>query len=634
MRGILLFFLLIFSSLNAQNLDTLLQIYEKENDLSKKTKKEAAGNVKVYTRQDLQRMQIRSLEELYRSIPYYRYNQNNLGLTDLAYNGYIESTSNEARLYINEREVNTPYFGSGVYLISQLDFDYIDHVEVYYGVTTFEFGIEPAKMVIKIYTKNPDRENGGEVNLAFGSHKSTDASVSFAKIFDDFSLYAYLSKKNKNYTKVRRANNSILSKDKASTHFFISLESENHRLEYNNINASTDLFMFGLKDSPIENNGDAMYHLLGWYSKWLDDKLSLSLDYVFLTATSKQVDDEAIRTMPYNGLEIPLYEVSMTNHEYSLSGLVKYKEQIQNHNLLVGTFFRKKSFENKKLSVGTKIFGNTIKKDIDGFKLPFENENIYGAFIEDDYALSDNQMLVAALKYDFISVDSDEFKKQNLLFTRLGYIYTSEDFSFKSFYTRYDLSFEPFIYFYAKDSKEVKNQTSQNVFLEFDWKKNRYKYDLNMFYTKEKNSIDYKYTNSPQPYISKGVSFAVGYNFDFNNKVETNIFLANKKIKKYGVDDTYYGGNLRFLNTYKKIDFYNELVYRGGYDGLSDGYDLNSAITLNITKDFSVFLKGENVLNKALQTRFYKKEIGNKQLFTEPMSVLDRRFYLGLEYRF
>ncbi len=631
MKKLLVLAILFLSMLNAEDLDFLLEKYTKENDLSNKTKKESAGNVIVYTTEDLKKMKISSLSELLKNIPYYKYNENPMGFSDIPYSGKMLSISNNIRLYINKKEVSTPFFGSALPIVSKLDIDFIDHVEIYYGVTSFEFGIEPAQIIVKAYTKDPERENGGYLKIVGSSHNSKEGSISYAKVFDDFSLYAYANRKIFNEKKIY-INDTELSRDKKSTHISIALQNEHNRIEYDKIDMDADLFVHGENPSPRRNKGYTNYDILGWYSNWFDERLFISVDYTHLDSGLDKEDDENIldefpvgnTTLPKN-IQNSIY---LNNHEYTLSAMIKYKDKIKNHNLLLGTYFRRNSFENKDLQVE---INKTIIPTIHNFELPYEEENISSFFIEDAYEINDNQTLLASFKYNTYS----KIKKEDTFFSRFGYINKSEDFTFKTFYSNYELNFDPYVYFFSKDykkNKKIKKEKVQNVTMEFTWNRKNREYNLNLFFTEEKNALNYYYNNSKEPYYVKGASFSTSYEIDLLNKIGTNLFIANKDLQEHNEQDTYYGANIRLLNSIGKFDLYNELIYRGGYTNLDDGYNFNSAITYKHTKDFSIFVKGENIFNKAIKSIYYS--LSPKKDQVGPVSMTTRRFSLGLEYKF
>ncbi len=647
-KNIIIYFFIIISlqlHVNAEeNIDTLLNIYAKENDLSVKTKKEAAGNVIIYTKQDLERMQVKSLSELLKNIPFYSYNENKLGYTDLLREDGFPSLSSDARVYINEREVTSPFYGNGLGIVSKFDLAYIDHIEIYTGVTSFEFGVEPASMVVRLYTKDPQREVGGQVKTSIGSNSSKENSISYSDILEDFSYYAYVNKKTTNEEKINHEGTD-LSRDKESKHLFLSLQNDTNRLEYNRIEANSDLFMDGIgggDGSPKENNTEVVYNLLGWYSTYFEDKVSLSLDYISDTAKTAESDDDPLATLMIDGgfinpfltgtlVPVQYNSYFVKSKEKQVSAVLKYKEKIGNHNLLTGLQYRKKDFTFSEINANILGRGPT---NIDASILPnlfnYTSEKLYGVFVEDTYSINDNQAIIAAIKKDIVKPNGG-LEDQKLSLYRLGYIYANSNFSFKTFLVSTQSRFDPNYYTRFNIASDLNPQRDDSINIEANWKKKSHQYGINLFKTKQTNKL-YSNTfiqNLPKPYYRQGISLKNTYNFNKLNRVDTNFYIMNVENKFSNKKDTVYGGYIRFLNTYKKFDFYNELIYKDGYEDLDAGYDFNSAITYKHSKDLSVSVKGENIFNKALKSIYADSpnDLG-------PISVATKKFWLTMEYRF
>jgi iron complex outermembrane receptor protein len=644
---IIYFFIIIFLQLPItaeENLDTLLDIYAKENDLSKKTKKEAAGNVIIYTKQDLERMQVKSLSELLKNIPFYTYNENKLGYTDLLREDGFPSLSSDARVYINEREVTSPFYGNGLGIVSKFDLAYIDHIEIYTGVTSFEFGVEPASMVVRLYTKNPNREIGGHIKTSVGSNNSSENSISYSDTLEDFSYYAYVNKKTTNEKKIYHED-TPLSRDKESKHLFLSLQNDTNRLEYNRIEANSDLFMDGIgggDGSPNENNTEVVYNLLGWYSTYLEDKVSLSLDYISDTAKTKESDDEPLDTLMIDGgfinpfltgtlIPVQYNSYYVKSKEKQVSAVLKYKESIANHNLLSGLQYRKKDFSFSEINANVLGLGIT---NIDNNILPnlfkYTSEKLYGAFIEDTYSINDNQAIIAAIKQDIVKPNGG-LENQNLSLYMLGYIYSNSNFSFKTFLVSTESRFDPNYYTRFNVASELDPQRDDSINMEATWKRKSLQYGINLFKTKQTNKL---YSNNgiqnlSKPYYRQGVSLKNTYNFNKLNRLDTNFYIMNTDNELTNEKDTVYGGYIRLLNTYNKLDFYNEVIYKDGYKGLEAGYDFNSAITYKYSPDLSISIKGENIFNKALKTTY--EDLPNN---LGPISVATKKFWFTMEYRF
>ena len=510
--------LFLFSSfIYADDIDTLLNTYAQENDLSKKTKKEAAGTVIIYTKQDLERMQVKSLSELLKSIPFYTYNENKLGYTDLIRESGFPTVGRDARVYINEREVISPFYGNSLGIISKFDLSYIDHIEIYTGVTSFEFGVEPANMVIRLYTKDPNREVGGQFKIASGTNKSNETSISYSDILNDFSYYAYLNVKNTNEDIINDA-----SRDKQSKHVFLSLQNDTNRIEYNRIEVKSDLFMDGIGggDGSTEvNETESDYNLFGWYSTYLDEKLSLSLDYISDKSTTRQSDDEALNSLIVDGVLLSYDSYFAKQKEKQISAVLKYRESIGKHDLLGGLQYRKKDFKftEIKANITSPIaLGEVnIDKNIMPNLFNFTSEIVYSGFLEDTYSINDNQAIVTGVKHAFVKPNGG-FENQNLSLYRLGYIYSQKDFTFKTFLISTESRFQPNFYTRSTVVGNLEPQRDDSINIEATWNKNLYTYSVNLFKTKQTNRLysqNSMVKNLDKPYYKQGVSFKHSFNF-------------------------------------------------------------------------------------------------------------------------
>jgi len=107
-------FSFLLSSICAQDIDSLLQNYKEESDHSNKTKDESAGNLIVYTRDDLERMQVESLKDILKSLRLFSYFENRLGQTDILNADPLSYYSKSVRIYLNENELLTSIAGSGL----------------------------------------------------------------------------------------------------------------------------------------------------------------------------------------------------------------------------------------------------------------------------------------------------------------------------------------------------------------------------------------------------------------------------------------------------------------------------------------------------------------------------------------
>lgn len=629
----------VFTSLFsfANDIDDLLDIYAQENDLSYKTKKINAGNVLIYTRSDLDRMKIESLSEILRSIPYTRYDENNLGYPDLfAYTG-ITSSNSDLRVYINEREITSPLFGNGLAIISKLDLRYIDHIEVYYNVSSFEFGIEPSGVVIRLYTKNPTRENGSTVKASLSSYGSSELNASFGKIFKDFSVFAYANKKEANQKKIYH-DDTPLSRDRKSNHLFLSLGNKNHHFSYNRIDAKADLFASGVAGSgdgsPLKSNTDLSYNVMGWYSSWLEQKLSIALDYIYITSNSFQKND-----FPFgfdtNGR--PIYSMEQEDKQRQFSATIKYRHNVNNHNLLYGLNFRKKYFNIDSITTNE---SNRYNSDFLGkYFNGYNKEKLYGIFLEDTYEINNNNKIVVSSKLDKV-IPNGMLNKQNTQFYRLGYLYHNNDFIFRTFLTSTKSRLEPYYIKLVLENENLHYQKDQNIFFEFEWDKPNNNNKFSFYLKRQKNNLHRVSSLNPLRkgyYYSKGLSFSNRYNINDLDYISSNIFLINYENKISNQKDTAYGGFVKIYNNIGKFNLFNELVFKNNFRGVKSGYNYNTAVTYNVTKDLALYIKGQNIFNSAIKSNYtflslFPQPARIKTL--GPVEVSPRKFTIGLEYKF
>lgn len=621
-------FVLFYQNAKSEGIDSLLDAYAQEADLSNTTKKESAGLVDVYTRRDLERMQVQSLFELLKNLNFYRYNEDTFGYTDLTYKNFQPSKSNNFRVYLNEHELITPYYGNGLTLFSQIDFALIDHVEIYRGIPSFEFGVESASYVVKLYSKDPSRELGGRVKTSLADNGTTDTNIYYADELEKFSYIGYLDLLNLKRNKYNNLGTQLL-KDKKGYHGYVSISNENHRLEMQAVGGTTKNFMGKSGDgTPLKAQGNGDYFYIGTTSKFMDKTLELALNYQRDILTYEDEDDNPIIYMPpmttYSSLKQKLQEEMFTLK-------VKKDFNYQNNNLMLGVQFREKKFNLKELI-------------LDGVKQPnyngYDNEDIYSFYIENKYMFNNRQMLIASIKNDLVRPNKT-VKNQNLWMGRLGYIHNLDDIVFKAFYSHMEFKAEPILYSSYNGNANLDPEKRDMLTGEIAYTKSSHKLKFQTYFARTSDNIytntsTFMYDNYTKNIDSYGANVAYTYNFNSLNKLDIAYFLTKTKDKMLQTQDTTYGGNIRLLNTYNNIDIYNGLIYKGGYEGLSDGFDYNFAITYHHTKDLSFSIKGENVFDKALKSIYKAVDVTNPTSITTigPVSSIDQRFWISMEYLF
>ncbi len=635
--GFMIGFLLFFdSSLLCDNIsiDQLLKKYEKAADLSNQTKKESAGFLIVYTRQDLDKMQVKTLKDIIDKIPFTRYNEDNLGFTSPFYFPYQPDTLNNIKVYINDKELVTPYNGNALRLFGQMSIGFIDHIEVYLGVPSQEFGIQSSWFTIKCYTKEPTREESDLVGVSLGSYGTKEFYGFSAKSLSDFSYMFYIDNKDLKRKKVYY-NNNPLSKNKNLTNFYGLIKKSNFRFELQAGSASTDDFMgHSLNIDPKENSTDIDYFYTGIYYKDRDIRAYINYfqdrtDYV----------DSSKTILGFIPSPFYIYDTLHTKFREKVSDVAIFKSFEQKKNkLTIGLQGRYKSFHFKDFSLGSVNIKDTIK---------YNQEITLSFMAENRYQFDDSNLLTLSLKYDK-KYENKEVKNYTQFSSRLGYIYhnknwTSKNFLFVgTFAPSMETLYSNRVLYGNLDDPKVELDAGVATQLSYTTSSNTISLFLSHTFSKDTlyfNPNIRKYINIKRKIYLEGLSLRDIYNIDESNKIVFNYWggIQHQGGTSLKNDVKYYGASLSLYNSYKKFDFYNEILYKYWPSIEHDGWNLNSTITYKYSRKLNFYIKGENILNKALKSKY----ISINPLTLPPtihtlnnVDVMDRKFWFGVEYQF
>ena len=229
---IILTSLLFVTILNGDDfdIDNLLKDIEKNTDLSSKTKLANSGVRTIYTRDELISMQAYKLKDVLKSMYPARYKENHYGIADpFTLDTPVPFMSSKIRVYIDNQEIISGNFGSGLALYGDMDIDFVDHIELYYGSPTYEFSTEPVFFIIKLYSKVAQKDEGSKVSLSSGSYGANSINFYNSKELEDWSYFIYGSNGNIKREK-HISNNTELSRDKKRNHIFGSFYKKNHNI--------------------------------------------------------------------------------------------------------------------------------------------------------------------------------------------------------------------------------------------------------------------------------------------------------------------------------------------------------------------------------------------------------------------
>ncbi|EDM23621.1 hypothetical protein [Caminibacter mediatlanticus] len=596
--------IIVFSA----DLNNLLNELCVSDDLSQKTKKENAGYVIVYTREDLDNMKILSLKEILEQIPFFKYNEDSNALIDLLYLPFQPKNPYMIKLIINDNEVTLPIGGDVLQIIGQITTKYIDHIEIYIGMPSFEISQSPAWSIIKIYTKKGYRENSNILGGLIGSRKLNEEYISSGFGNENKSYYLFFANDNiyrKNYTFNKyNLNRNIFGKTFVGSFDFNNFELFSLITKFKKNSFIGNSFTI----SPINNYIKPSYYLFNINYKKNNFKILTLFQYVDSKFYQKNDDilgyyNNKIYYESKNNLKESIYSIKISN-----------KFTLNNSSLFLQG------------NLGKDLFN--IQNYYDGIEYKLQNFNkIYKKSIGCEYTYLLNQNNLFTLSYNYKIDNYINIKKFKNISKKVGYIYNDKKFTFKTFYYQGSFIPTPEMIFINKNLSKI------------DTKSYSFKAKYNKFYflytnTKMKNVI----VNIPKIGLindsnyHKYNNYLISYTY-IKNKIKNNIRVWRAYIqiphKKMIISN---GFTNNFFFNKDVWSFYTSLIYYKNNLN-QENINLNTTISKKF-KNIEVYFKGINILNKTLETEYISYNPLTNSLQTFKAEPIERVFVGGIEWKF
>ena len=583
--------LLLSTHLFAQDdLSALLDTYESESALHNTTKDESSGHLVIFSRLDLDKMQADTLNDILKSTRGFNLQQGIKGNIVLQRAAASCASTGCVRIYINDQEMSSAINGSALEIFGEYDLGHVDHIEVYTGGSGIKFGNEYGFITIKIYTKEPKRDKGGFFSTSYGSQDSYGLEAFHAGVSENNLEYLLYAKKSDIDKGTISHSGSSVPRYSENMNVYTTLKKENDfTFELSSYETEHDaLAGVGMQKTP---------EISKVYSKYQYATFTKYFDNLKLQASYAQ-EQNGIENKDLNGIR--LSDKSIINHLN-----VNFKNSVS-----------KVGFENSyKSENGNLIYGaNFQRKEIDlksGTYTGVDSISIYSGYLEYGYDFNENNLLVATGKYTHYKHQGYE-RSDSLYEARLGLIsLLSENITFKSFFSHNYVY--PAIAEMVQFSKPVNGNPDLKP-MEINT------YSAELVYTKEEHKLGLMFMqmnitdpiqiNSQQMYYNMDVrasfnDYAIDYAYTFNKDHKLLVEYYFAKHNRPRTSSPGAGGFVKLFNTFGKFDIYNELIYREGYNfynrmQIQDGYDWTSSIRYKINREFTVGIKGENLLDKSI----------------------------------
>ncbi|WP_028950817.1 TonB-dependent receptor plug domain-containing protein [Sulfurihydrogenibium subterraneum] len=629
----LLSLLLVKNVFAQEKITTLLNKYEEASDLSNRTKIESLGHYITITRKDLEIMQANTLSDVLKSLKLHSYIPNTFGVYQLTAAGSQVGLNTSYRLFIDDHEVSSIHTDNPFLIYDNYPLDSIDHIEIYLGAGAVRIGNEPSILIIKLYTKDPKRENSTTVKGLLDTRKGYSYNFTDARLIKENISYLVSVYKGYNNYKTYYYNNNPLNRDSQAVFGIFKLNYYDTQLTLNFAKVSRDAFKgLAVDISPDKAYTQSQDFYISLTQKLLEDKsLTLNISYDYNQRQGEfenKYSEGGVFVLPvYNPpLSIPYYYYEKRNlKKYTFYLSKEFKTD--NNILLIGTSYKIKQNDVEKAdykayTLSGYTSGST--KDL----LQFNKTDLYTVFAENQYNINEKNLIFLSLKYDY-------YRRENLpdikqFIARIGHTsFINENLYIKSFITK---TYMPPSFYELEQSKNPKDLRVENLkgfSSEIVYEKGKNTLKLFYGYTYAKDLIIFtqngtlNYEGTPFHLLD----FEYTYKITPNNKIIFDVFKAFLPSSKFSPT---FGGSIKTFNSFDRFDIYGELIYRNGFEvfdkKVNSTYNLNAGLIYNFDRNLSIKVKGENLLNSSYKTVLfgYPNQIG---IF----DAYDRKLVIGIE---
>jgi len=623
---ILVLLICTLSSLfSKSDIDGILSQYNKENALSQQTIDENKGHLVLFTRDDLEKMRANSLKDVFKSTPFVYYHEDRYAMPDPFTSGGLEPyRSSFIRVYIDGVEVTQGWIGSGLVLYGNINIDFADHIEFYYMTPSFESSTEPAYITIFIYSKDASRDDGATINLSQGSRGTNRQTFTYGDKTDEFSYMLSFAHTDATRAKIDNGTSKSLSRDYEDTQLFAYIKDDTQTFHLQLLKKNSDSLAGASWDATPTRAGLDFLNVHLDYSKEFGDFWKLVLSYDWLRTDFDLEDDKPLMyTMANNSSSLIGNTIT-----YNTTAELTYTRVFDKHHFVSGVKARYKKMSKFDITA----------QDID---MPsFNSESVLSIFAQEQYLLTNKQILSASLSYNHINRNGG-VAGDDLWQYRIGYSYNDTTYGYKAYIYRNQFVYEPMtrLNILKTGRYDIKPQTTYGVTQEFDYTEDNYKSRFILMYLVDKDSCfrDDLSSNSDKDTRYFISYFDYEYEFDYDNKFMFEIYYTNyQNMYNYErLEDI--SGYFKFFNRYDKINFYNEFVWHTDSSSWEKFIDWTAVISWDITPSLSISLKGENILNRAKELSIKTFDITTTPI--EPLGdikvpSIDRVFSINVEYMF
>ena len=618
-------------NLENKNIIYLFKKYEEKADLSNQTKRESLGHIIVFTRKDLDIMQANYLSDVLKLVPSSNWGPNKFGVESLTNAGELYKISTKYRLYINDHEISSISTYSPFLTYDRYPLDNIDHIEIYFSPGAIAVSNEPSQMIIKMYTKMPERENANIIRGVLDNKSGYIFSFLSGKKLKNKTSYLFTLNHAKIDFQQLFVNGKDISRNQERTHLFFQCKKKDWYIDASVSYVKRDNFFgFSLDGSPDSQHVFSTVGFISITKYFLEDKsLKTNVAYDLQNRDileSNKLSDGGLFYPAFWPVSTPT-SLHETKTMHKIAFTVNKEWNQKDNELLVGAFIRYYKQDVNKFNV--EYLDGVVKKDEKNS--PYYNVVKYfwisSIYTENKHNINENNLLIIGARLDEYKFEGSSQEQE--LNARIGVISLIKGFITQGYKLPSLFTVE------ANRDKKLNPTNFISYTLGTNYKINSYSVSGFLSANKVENFPQFNPTtqsieNSEDSYNI--YVFALGYIWEINpfNKLEFNIWKSKVKGNFKDYFSPNLGGYTRLLTEYKSWQFYNKLVFKDRYSlygrKIPATFNYTFGISKKLKSGWKLRLKGKNVFNNSAKI-VYKPVLGSPVEY----QAFDRRFLLTLE---
>ncbi|WP_457643258.1 TonB-dependent receptor plug domain-containing protein [Persephonella sp.] len=593
---LVILFLGILSTVRAEDLDSLLKKYSELSKLYKKTVEESEGHLILFTREDIEKFQYYTLSDILQVIRYFTLQRNQFGEKVLSYATIYPVENSTVRLFINDHEVSSVFRKTALPMWADLPLEFVEHIEVYQGESAVKFNSEAAGMIIKVYTKRPEKENGGKLRGSLSSRGGFFAGGYIGMEVPAGGRFSVFVSKARYLSRKYHINSRTGRIDEKYTYAYTQFGINGWNFESGMVDKKADRFRGLTLHNFPESSDFTGSHGFVSLSKLVSPELKLKVRFYAdkITKNSYQQGSQTDPVLAFRPLQ-PVLWWNVEIDSYKIGMDISGEKRIKKALFFFGTKLQRSSYT-------LRDYRNT------GSFIDRNYENFTSGFIESVYNVFPRLGLIAGLKFE--KLNRKYGTDVNSILWRTGIISVyGRDRYLKLFVSRYHTP-PYFVELYT--TPNLKKQKNDVLSAELS-EKNRFgRFIITGGYIRTSDAImidqnDFSYFNSSQT-----LKYAF-YSFDYIKKLEKiklhlNFFSVNVNNTTFETAPEK-GGSLRLLYAHEKFTSFAECIYRDSYRfagrKIKESYQLNVGLSFKPFKNSIFQLKGYNLLNAGIKTPAY-----------------------------